>query len=97
MAELYLVPEQNRLIVFIGYILTWLGGIIILLVGKDDRTMKFHAFQAIILGIVVVLTCWFCVGFLIWLYMIYGGFLVYSGKEFRAPVIADFVESNLMK
>ncbi|CAJ37349.1 hypothetical protein RCIX2231 [Methanocella arvoryzae MRE50] len=97
MAEAYLIPEENRLIVFIGYILTWLGGVIILLMGKDDRAMKFHAFQAIILGIIVVVTAWFCVGFLVWLYMIYGGFLVYSGKEFRAPIIADFIDSSLMK
>ena len=97
MAESYIIPENNRTIVFICYILHILGGIILLVTGKDDKTMKFHAWQAIIMGAIICLTSWFCLGFLIWLYMIYGGFLLYSGKEFRVPVVADFIDSNLMK
>jgi uncharacterized membrane protein len=89
----------------IAYVLTWLTGIIILLMAGDSKFLKFHAWQSIIFGliltIVTMILAMFCIGFLVWIigwiYMLYGAYLVYSGKPFRMPVIADFVEKSLVK
>lgn len=96
MAE-FIVSQENRIIAFICYILTWLGGVILLVMAKEDNAMKFYAWQAIVLGIIAVVLMFVCVGFLVWLYMIYGGYLIYTGKEFRAPVVGDFVEKTFIK
>jgi len=34
---------------------------------------------------------------LVWLYFLYGAYLVYTGRPFRVPYVADFVEQNLVK
>jgi uncharacterized membrane protein len=34
---------------------------------------------------------------LCWIYMLYGAYMVYTGKEFKIPIIADFVIQNFMK
>lgn len=96
MAE-FIVSQENRIIAFICYILTWLGGIILLVMGGEDKTMKFYAWQAIITGLVASVLCFVCIGFLVWLYMVYGGYVIYTGKEFRVPVIGDFVEKTFVK
>ncbi len=36
-------------------------------------------------------------GLAVWLYFLYGAYMVYSGKDFRMPVIADFVEKTFIK
>jgi uncharacterized membrane protein len=97
--------DDERLKGAIAYILTWLTGIIVLIIAGDNKFLKFHALQSIVFGIVisiiVFILTFVCigpiVGFVCWLYMLYGAYLVYSGKPFRIPVIADFVEKNLLK
>jgi uncharacterized membrane protein len=96
MAE-FIVSQENRIIAFICYILTWVGGVILLIMAKDDKTMKFYAWQAIVLGLIASVLMFVCIGFLVWLYMIYGGYLIYTGKEFRAPYVGDFVEKTFVK
>jgi uncharacterized membrane protein len=34
---------------------------------------------------------------LVWLYFLYGAYLVYTGRPFRIPYVADFVDQNLVK
>jgi uncharacterized membrane protein len=36
-------------------------------------------------------------GIIVWLYFLYGAYVVYSGKDFRMPVIGDFVQNSLIK
>jgi uncharacterized membrane protein len=89
----------------IAYVLSWLTGIIVLIIAGDDKFLKFHAWQSIVFGIIATIVSlvlsFFCIGTIIgllcWLYMLYGAYMVYSSKPFRIPIIADFVESNLLK
>jgi uncharacterized membrane protein len=90
----------------LAYIIPLLTGIIVLLIGGDSKFLKFHALQSIVYGIViwiiaVVLSWVFCLGFIIWivgmLYAWYGAYMIYTGKPFEIPVIADFVKTSLLK
>lgn len=102
------VTQDQRMKGALAYVLGWLTGIVVLLIAKDDKFLKFHAWQAIIYGVaawivgivldVIILIAlpslhpvfWLMV-LLVFLYQWYGAYLVYSGKEFRIPVIVDYV------
>jgi len=93
----------------LAYILSWLTGIIVLVIAGDNKFLKFHAWQSIIVGLVVtiisiilsftiILACISFILFLaLWIYTWYGAYLVYTGKSYRIPVVAEFVEKNLVK
>ncbi len=53
MVEPTVVPENKRLVVAICYVIPLLGGIVLFLIAEGNRTLKFHAFQAIVLGFIV--------------------------------------------
>jgi uncharacterized membrane protein len=46
------VPEDKRGLAAICYVFTWLGGIALLFLSENNRALKFHAFQDIVLGVV---------------------------------------------
>jgi uncharacterized membrane protein len=50
--------------------------------------------QALILGIIFILTVGFCVGFLVWLYQLYCAYQAYQGQTVRIPVVTDFVTNQ---
>ncbi len=97
--------DDERMKGAIAYVLSWLTGIIILVMAGDDKFLKFHAWQSIVFGIIVTVVSmvlsFVCIGMILaplcWLYMLYGAYLVYSGRPFRMPMIADIVEKNLVK
>lgn len=98
--------DDERMKGAIAYVLTWLTGIIILVMAGDNKFLKFHALQSIVFSVVLfvisaILMFLFCLGGIVllvgWIYLLYGAYLVYSGKPFRIPMVADFVEQNLMK
>ncbi len=41
--------------------------------------------------------CMMPLGLLVWLYLLYGAYVVYTGKDFRMPYIAGFVQNSLVK
>ena len=99
----------------LAYVLGFITGIIVLLIGGDSKFLKFHAWQSIIgsiaIGIVyfiisVIISaitlgfgalCMPFLGLIVWIYFLYGAYMVYSGKDFKIPVIADFVEKTFVK
>ena len=99
----------------LAYVLGFLTGIIVLLIGGDSKFLKFHAWQSNIASIVIVIIYFIvsiiistvtlglgaCItpflGLIVWIYFLYGAYLVYSGKEFKVPVIADFVQKTFIK
>jgi uncharacterized membrane protein len=34
---------------------------------------------------------------IVWIYFLYGAYMVYSGKEFKVPMLADFVQKTFIK
>ncbi|HLE96077.1 MAG TPA: DUF4870 domain-containing protein [Candidatus Thermoplasmatota archaeon] len=52
-------PTQDNTKATIAYILTWLTGLIVLLIAdKTDKNTRWHAIQAIGLGIVATVVSW---------------------------------------
>ena len=56
--------------------------------------LKAHNAQALILGIIAVITSSFCVGILVWFYMIYLGVQAYNGKLVEVPVITNLCKNQ---
>jgi uncharacterized membrane protein len=100
--EITIIPENKRLLVAVCYVLPLIGGIVLLLIAGGSRTLKFHAFQAIVLGFIVwvLWTVSFCLagllGWIFWIYSIYGAYLIYTRGDWHS-FVADFVENSLMK
>jgi uncharacterized membrane protein len=92
--------KQNRrgngLAYIFAYLLTWLSGLIVFItVGQNDKRAKFHALQAIFLGVVLFIIGWIpIVGWIIellgWLYGLYIGYQAYEGKDVEMPVIGTY-------
>jgi hypothetical protein len=91
------IQDKDKLLAAIAYAIPILGGLIILLTdaGKDPA-MKFHAMQSIVLGVIVWILSFVCVGVLFWLYCLYGAYVIYTSNDFQS-FIASFVKDNLMK
>ena len=100
-----IVPENKRALVAVCYVITLLGGFVLFLISENDRTLKFHAFQNIVLGI-ILLILWIIspftlcltglLGLIVWLYCVYGAYMVYSKGDWRS-FVAGFVDNSLMK
>ena len=45
---------QSQIAVLIAYIFGWIGGLIIYLIEKENKFVKYHAMQALVLGIIEV-------------------------------------------
>ena len=90
------VTQDDKLWALLSYIFCPLIGIIVLLIEdkKNRPFLKYNAVISIILGILVAVLSWACVGFLVWLYAIYLGFKSYQGEWVEVPVISDFVRNQ---
>ncbi len=90
------VTSSDKLWALLAYVFSPLAPVIILLMAdkKDRPFIKAHNIQALILGIITVITSGFCVGILVWFYAIYCGFQAYGGKTVTIPVITDLVKNQ---
>jgi uncharacterized membrane protein len=100
------VGNNKKTYTIVAYVLGWLGGLIMLFVGKDDPDVKWNAAQSVIifgglsivmlvLGFIPVLgfIAWavlFLIGFIFWV-----AFLIQSlqgnGERIPAPVIGSMI------
>jgi uncharacterized membrane protein len=92
------------------YVLGLVTGIIFLIVEKDSKFVRFHAFQSILISaafIVVNMVLGFIpiigwilslllspIGFILWLVLLYQA---YQGKWFKLPVIGNIAEEQSNK
>lgn len=90
------VTSDDKLWALLIYIFSPITPIIVLLMAdkKDRPFIKAQNIQALILGIIAVVTSSFCVGILVWFYQVYLGFQAYNGKQVVIPVITDFVKNQ---
>ena len=90
------VTQDDKLWALLSYIFCPLIGIIVLLIEdkKNRPFLKYNAVVSIILGILVVILSWACIGVLVWFYAIYLGFKSYQGEWVEVPVISNFVRSQ---
>lgn len=91
------------------YVLVWITGIIMYLVEKENKTVKFHAVQSILTFLPLNIVYWL-VGYMFWwigigyvLSMIIGLVMfilwivlmikAYQGERFKLPVAGDIAEN----
>jgi len=105
MVESYIVPENKRLVVAVCYVITLLGGIVLFLIAENNKALKFHALQNIVLGAIIFILSFIspltlCItgllSLILWLYCLYGAYMIYTKGDWRS-FAAGFVESSLMK
>ncbi len=99
-----IIPEEysmestsdDRLWAALAYVFSPLVPIIILVMAdkKDRPFIKAHNAQALVLGIVTVVTSTFCVGILVWFYQLYCGYQAYQGQLIEIPLISNLVKSQ---
>ena len=88
------------------YVFGFVSGVIFLLLEKENKFVRFHAMQSVIvfLGITLVTAIPFVgwlmsvfiipLGIVLWLILIYKA---YQREKFKLPVIGDFAEKQLKK
>jgi len=80
----------------IAYIFTWISGLIIyLFTKKSDKFTRFHAAQAIMLGIAIALLGWipligWAAAVLLYLLGLYVAFRAYNGEKSEIPILGNF-------
>lgn len=104
---------EENLAALLCYLLSPLAGIVFLIIEKDSKFIKFHAFQSI-----AVFLCWL-VGYLVFIVaasiipflgclgcLVAIGYLAiivilmikaYQHEMYKLPVIGDYIEKNLVK
>jgi uncharacterized protein len=90
------ITSDDKLWALLAYIFSPLVPIIIMVMEdkKNRPFLKAHNVQALILGIIAVITSSFCVGILVWFYMIYLGIQAYNGKLVEVPVITNLCKNQ---
>jgi uncharacterized protein len=90
------ITSDDKLWALLAYIFSPLVPIIILVMEdkKNRPFLKAHNAQALILGIIMVITSTFCIGLLVWFYQIYLGIQAYNGKTVEIPVITNLCKNQ---
>jgi uncharacterized membrane protein len=96
--------QERNLILCVGtYFFTWLSGIVVYLFinKKEDAYLKFHALQAILLGIAIFVVFWIPIPFfpilslILWIYGLYVGYEASQGNDIEMPIIGEFVKKHM--
>ncbi len=61
---------------------------------KERPFIRAHNVQALILGVISVLTSAFCLGILVWFYQLFLAYKAYQGETVTVPVITDLVKNQ---
>ncbi|MCB0119263.1 MAG: hypothetical protein H6634_01485 [Anaerolineales bacterium] len=90
------ISSDDKLWAALAYVFSPLIPIILMFMEdkKDRPFIKAHNMQALILGIITVVTSGICIGILVWLYQLYCAYQAYQGLEVKVPVITDFVRNQ---
>ena len=90
------VTSDDKLWAALTYVFSPIVPIIIMLMEdkKNRPFLKAHNVQALILGIITVVTSGFCVGILVWFYALYLAYQAYQGKLVEIPVITKLCKDQ---
>jgi len=97
------VPEKSStglditVAAMLTYVLGWLSGAFFLLVEKNSRFVRFHAWQSVLTFLPIflalwVLPLWFLFwpfSVVLWLLLMYKAF---QGERFKLPVVGDIAD-----
>jgi len=90
------ITQDDKLWALLSYLFCPLIGIVVLLIEdkKNRPFLKYNAWVSIVLGVLVIVLSWACVGLLVWVYAIYLGIKSYKGEWVEVPVVSDFVRKQ---
>lgn len=98
------VNDTSKLLAALSYPI-WIVGIVAILIDpyKDEKFVKFHAYQGIALGIaiwvVTIVLSFFLIGFLVAIvglvYQIYLAVKAYGGEYVEVPLIYGLIKSTV--
>ena len=90
------ITSDDKLWAALAYVFSPLVPIILMFMEdkKNRPYIKANNMQALILGIIFVLTSAVCVGFLVLLYQLYLGYQAYQGQTINIPIITDFCKNQ---
>jgi uncharacterized membrane protein len=90
------VTSDDKLWAALAYVFSPIVPIILLLMAdkKDRPFIKAHNAQALVLGIITVITSTFCIGILVWFYQLYCGYQAYQGQLIEIPLITNLVKGQ---
>ena len=89
------------------YLILWISGIVFYLLEKDNKFVKFHAMQSILVFLPLTIIgfflsiIWFLwwLGWLIWLLSIILWLVLmikaYQGEKFKVPIVGDIAEKQI--
>lgn len=96
------VTSDDKLWAALAYVFSPLVPIILMLM-EDKKNRPFiraHNAQALVVGVVMIIvvpiiaTVTLGCGSIIWLIMLYWGYLAYQGQQINIPVVTDFVKNQ---
>ena len=90
------IDDSDKMWVFIAYIVAPVAIVLLLMEDKKAKPfVKYHAIQALIIGILSYVLGAACIGVLIWFYGIYVGWQAYStGEMVEIPMLSDFIKNQ---
>lgn len=94
------VSEDNKMLLLLTYVLFPLGSLFIFFTDKkNDPTCKFHAWQALLLWVVQIVSTVVIIGpLIVWLYSCFYGYKLFSsGEEMTIPMLTDFAQQQSKK
>lgn len=91
-------PEARNILYLLTYFLVWLSGLVVYVTeGQKSRRAKFHALQAIFLGVIITILALIpfinLIALLLWIYGLYVGVKAYEGSDVSMPVLGDYAKS----
>jgi len=99
---------SENIAALIAYLFGWLSGLIIFIVEKESRFVRFHALQSLVFfgGMSLILGVLGRIPVVGWVLAIVGGILTfgfwiigmtkaYRGELYRFPVVGDFVARQI--
>jgi uncharacterized membrane protein len=98
--------NNQNLMGAVAYLLGFVSGVVLLLVEKENKFVRFHAMQSVVVfGLLflvglVPLVGWMLsvvlvpLSFVLWLVLMWKA---YQGETFKVPVLGDFAEKQLAK
>lgn len=90
------VTSDDKLWALLAYVFSPLVPIIIMFMDdkKSRPFIRSHNAQALVLGVLTILTSGFCIGIIIYILQIVYGIQAYQGKEVVIPVLTDFIKNQ---
>ena len=87
------------------YLVLWITGIVIYLLEKDNKFVKFHAMQSILVFLPLTVISWFFTWILWWFGWLIGLLMfilwivlmikAYQGEKFKLPIVGDIAEKQI--